>query len=62
MPTRPWLPRSLSICCGAASPVTCARLAFIHDHIDQCLDRAFKAPGSRGRAALNELKVIAKYL
>ena len=39
-----------------------AKKALIHDHIDQCLDRAFKAPGSRGRAALKELKVIAKYL
>jgi hypothetical protein len=32
----------------------------IHDYIEQCLDRA--AAGPRGRAALRELKAVAKYL
>ena len=39
-----------------------AKKALIHDHIDQSLDRAVKGSGSRARAALKELKVIAKYL
>ncbi len=39
-----------------------AKKALIHDHIDQCLGRALKAPGPKTRAALKELNVIAKYL
>jgi uncharacterized protein len=39
-----------------------AKKALIHDRIDQCLDRVVEASGSKGRAALKELKVIAKYL
>jgi DNA-binding FrmR family transcriptional regulator len=37
-----------------------AKKALIHDYIEQCLDRA--AAGPRGRAALRELKAVAKYL
>jgi DNA-binding FrmR family transcriptional regulator len=39
-----------------------AKKALIHDYIEQCLDRAGTAPGPRGRAALRELKAVAKYL
>jgi uncharacterized protein len=42
------------------SAVSNAKHELIHDHIEHCLD----APGSalKGRAALNELKAITKYL
>ena len=39
-----------------------AKKALIHDYIDQALERAFQEPGPKGRAALRQLKVIAKYL
>jgi DNA-binding FrmR family transcriptional regulator len=39
-----------------------AKKALIHDHIEQCLERANAASGSRARAAVRELKAIAKYL
>jgi len=39
-----------------------AKKALIHDYVEQCLDRANAAPGPRGRAALRELKAVAKYL
>jgi DNA-binding FrmR family transcriptional regulator len=39
-----------------------AKKALIHDYIEQCLDRAGAAAGPRGRAALRELKAVAKYL
>lgn len=32
------------------------------DHIGYCLDRSLKGLGARGRAALREFKLIAKYL
>ena len=35
-----------------------AKKALIH----HCLDRSLKAPGAKGRAALREFKIIAKYL
>jgi uncharacterized protein len=39
-----------------------AKKALIHDHVEQCLDRTNAAPGPKARAALRELKAIAKYL
>jgi DNA-binding FrmR family transcriptional regulator len=39
-----------------------AKKTLIHDHISYCLDRSLKAPGPKGRAALREFKLIAKYL
>jgi DNA-binding FrmR family transcriptional regulator len=39
-----------------------AKKVLIHDHISHCLDRPLKAPGTRGRAALREFRLIAKYL
>jgi uncharacterized protein len=39
-----------------------AKKALIHDHIEQCLDRAVAEPGPKRRAALRQLKVVAKYL
>ena len=39
-----------------------AKKVLIHDHISHCLDRSLKAPGAKGRAALREFKLIAKYL
>jgi len=39
-----------------------AKKALIHDYIEQCLERAGATAGPRGRAALRELKAVAKYL
>jgi DNA-binding FrmR family transcriptional regulator len=39
-----------------------AKKALIHDYIDQALERVVHEPGPKGRAALRQLKVIAKYL
>jgi DNA-binding FrmR family transcriptional regulator len=44
------------------SAIENAKKALIHDHISQCLERPLKAPGSSGRAALRDFKLIAKYL
>jgi uncharacterized protein len=44
------------------SALESAKKALIHDHIGHCLDRSLKAPGSTGRAAMREFKLIAKYL
>jgi uncharacterized protein len=44
------------------SAIENAKKALIHDHIGHCLDRPLKTPGARGRAALREFKLIAKYL
>jgi hypothetical protein len=34
----------------------------IHDHISHSLERSFEAAGARGRAALRDFRLIAKYL
>jgi hypothetical protein len=34
----------------------------IHDHISHGLERSLEASGAKGRAALREFKLIAKYL
>ncbi|MFZ0839038.1 MAG: metal-sensing transcriptional repressor [Xanthobacteraceae bacterium] len=39
-----------------------AKKALIHDYIDQALEGVVQEPGPKGRAALRQLKVIAKYL
>ena len=39
-----------------------AKKALIHDHISHSLERSLKTAGSRGQAALKDLKQIAKYL
>jgi DNA-binding FrmR family transcriptional regulator len=44
------------------SAIENAKKALIHDHISQCLERPLKAPGSTGRAALRDFKLITKYL
>jgi DNA-binding FrmR family transcriptional regulator len=44
------------------SAIENAKKALIHDHVGHCLDRSLKAPGSTGRAAMREFKLIAKYL
>jgi DNA-binding FrmR family transcriptional regulator len=44
------------------SAIESAKKALIHDHVGHCLDRSLKAPGSTGRAAMREFKLIAKYL
>src|ERR1700731_2836079 len=41
--------------------VESAKKALIHDHISNCLERPMRTAGSSGRA-LNEFKLIAKYL
>jgi DNA-binding FrmR family transcriptional regulator len=44
------------------SAIENAKKALIHDHVGHCLDRSLKAPGSTGRTAMREFKLIAKYL
>jgi uncharacterized protein len=44
------------------SAIENAKKALIQDHISHSLERSFKASGSKGRAALRELRLIAKYL
>ncbi len=44
------------------SAVENAKKALIHDHISHGLERSLEASGSKGRAALREFKLIAKYL
>ena len=44
------------------SAIESAKKALIHDHINHSLERTFKASGSKGRAALRDFKLIAKYL
>jgi DNA-binding FrmR family transcriptional regulator len=44
------------------SAIENAKKTLIHGHIGHCLDRPLKAPGARGRAALREFRLIAKYL
>jgi uncharacterized protein len=39
-----------------------AKKALIHDHIGHCLNRSVKAPGTAGRAAMRQFKLIARYL
>jgi DNA-binding FrmR family transcriptional regulator len=39
-----------------------AKKALIHDYIAQSLERVAEDPTPKGRAALRQLKVIAKYL
>ena len=44
------------------SAVESAKKALIHDHISHSLERSFKASGAKGRTALKDFKLIAKYL
>ena len=44
------------------SAIESAKKVLIHDHISHSLERTFKASGSKGQAALRDLKLIAKYL
>ena len=44
------------------SAIISAKKALVHDHIDHCLERAVKAGGRTGSAALDEFKEITKYL
>jgi uncharacterized protein len=39
-----------------------AKKTLIHDHIHDCLDRASKTPGPKGKAVLKQFKAITKYL
>jgi uncharacterized protein len=44
------------------SAIESAKKALIHDHISHSLERSFQGAGARGRAALKDFKLIAKYL
>ena len=44
------------------SAIENAKKALIHDHISHSLERSFGTTASRGRAALRDFKLIAKYL
>jgi uncharacterized protein len=39
-----------------------AKKTLIHDHIHECLDRASRVSGPKGKAALKQFKAITKYL
>ena len=39
-----------------------SKKALIHDYIAQALERAAQDPGPKGRAALRQIRAIAKYL
>jgi DNA-binding FrmR family transcriptional regulator len=44
------------------SAIENAKKALIHDHISHGLERSLEASGSKGRAALRDFRLIAKYL
>jgi DNA-binding FrmR family transcriptional regulator len=44
------------------SAIENAKKALIHEHISHGLERSLEASGSKGRAALREFKLVAKYL
>jgi uncharacterized protein len=44
------------------SAIESAKKALIHDHMSHSLERTLKASGSKGRSALRDFKLIAKYL
>ncbi len=44
------------------SAIESAKKALIHDHISHGLERSLKSTGSKGQAALRDLRLIAKYL
>jgi DNA-binding FrmR family transcriptional regulator len=44
------------------SAIESAKKALIHDHISHSLERSFKAAGARGKVALRDFRLIAKYL
>jgi DNA-binding FrmR family transcriptional regulator len=44
------------------SAIESAKKALIHDHISHGLERSLETSGSKGRAALRDFKLIAKYL
>ena len=44
------------------SAVESAKKLLIHDHINHSLDQSAKAPSSRARATVRDLKRITKYL
>jgi len=44
------------------SAIENAKKALIHDHINQCLEENLKLSGAKGRAALKDFRLIAKYL
>ena len=44
------------------SAIHAAKKTLIHDHLDHCLDEALQAKTQREAPALDEFKMIAKYL
>ncbi len=44
------------------SAIHAAKKTLIHDHLDHCLDEALQAKPQREAPALDEFKMIAKYL
>jgi DNA-binding FrmR family transcriptional regulator len=44
------------------SAIESAKKALIHDHISHSLERSFQGSGPKGRAALKDFRLIAKYL
>jgi DNA-binding FrmR family transcriptional regulator len=44
------------------SAIESAKKALIHDHISHGLERSLDGSGAKGRAALRDFRLIAKYL
>ena len=44
------------------SAIHAAKKTLIHDHLDHCLDEALQARAKRRAPAMDEFKMIAKYL
>jgi uncharacterized protein len=44
------------------SAIESAKKALIHDHLSHGLERTLDTSGAKGRAALRDFKLIAKYL
>jgi DNA-binding FrmR family transcriptional regulator len=44
------------------SAIESAKKMLIHDHLSHSLEQSFGTAGSRGRAALRDFRLIAKYL
>lgn len=42
--------------------VTEAKRIFVHDHIDHCLEHSTRSNGRQGRTAVEEFRLITKYL
>jgi DNA-binding FrmR family transcriptional regulator len=47
---------------AVAGEIENAKKMLVHDHLSRSLERSVPAAASKGKAALKELKLMAKYL